>query len=134
MGLEDARCLAWVGRCKEQCRDTRRVNWIQDLIQDLRHGLHMLANSSDFSAIVIGILAIGTGANMAIFSIVYAVLLCPPLFRHPDQLVFLFEAKPQNRIPSAFAHTTIVTRLARKSAFSANWGCVMSISKSFSPR
>jgi predicted permease len=90
-----------VERCKEECRDARRVHWIQDLIQDLRYGLRMLAKTPGFSAIIIAILAVGIGANTAIFSVVYAVLVKPLPFPHPGQLVFLSEAKPQNGISSA---------------------------------
>jgi len=95
--------MGGVERCKEECRDARRVDWIQDLIRDLNHGLRMLAKSPGFSAIVIAILAIGIGANTAIFSVVYAVLLKPLPFPNPGQLVFLSEAKPQNGISSAGA-------------------------------
>lgn len=95
--------MGGVERCKEECRDTRRVNWIEDLIQDFRYGLRVLAKSPGFSAIVIAMLAIGIGANTAIFSVVYAVLLKPLPFPHPGQLVFLSEAKPQNGISSAGA-------------------------------
>ena len=92
-----------VEQSKENCRDTRRVNWMQDLMQDLRYGLRVLAKAPGFSAIAIAILAIGIGANTAIFSVVYAVLLKPLPFPHPGQLVFLSEAKPENGIPAAGA-------------------------------
>jgi putative ABC transport system permease protein len=90
-----------VDRAKEECREARGVTMIESLLEDLRYGLRMLARSPSFSAIAIATLAIGIGANTAIFSIVYAVLLRPLPFADPGQLVFLFEAKPHDGIPSA---------------------------------
>src|ERR1700722_18485661 len=71
---------------KENCRDTRGVSHIQDLLRDLGFGLRMLRNSPGFAAAAILSLALGIGANTAIFQLLDAVLLRTLPVAAPEQL------------------------------------------------
>ncbi len=72
----------------------RRVNHIENLIQDIRYGLRMLAKNPGVTAVVLLSLALGIGANTAIFSLLNAVVLESLPVQHPEQLVQFSETYP----------------------------------------
>ena len=67
---------------------------MEALIQDLRYGFRLLVKSPGFTVVAIVTLALGIGANTALFSVIHGVLLSPLPFPEPDQLVTLHENKP----------------------------------------
>jgi predicted permease len=81
--------LGGIEQIKEECRDTRGVNFISDFVQDVRYGLRMLGKSPVFAAVALLTLALGIGPSAAIFGLIDAVVLRSLPVENPSQLILL---------------------------------------------
>ena len=94
MSPADARAAAVrafgpVGLIEEQCRDTRRVAFIENLAQDLRYTLRSLLRQPTLMAAAVLSIAVAVGANTAIFSLASELMFAMPSAHRPDQLVHI---------------------------------------------
>src|SRR5262245_40517693 len=112
------RSFGGVERVKEESRDVRGIRLLEELWQDLRYGARMLRKNPGFTLIAVLTLALGIGANSAIFSLVNTILLRPLPVREPQRLVSVFPTILRTGEAQAFSYPNYVDVRDRNDVFS----------------
>jgi putative ABC transport system permease protein len=105
-----------VSRVREETRDARGGRWLTDLARDARYALRQLRRTPGFTAVALLTLALGIGANTALFSVIDGVLLRPVPFHDPSELLVVWETDRTSgtiREPAAWPDYIDLTREAR---------------------
>src|SRR5262249_36623417 len=119
---------------KEESRFAWGWEWLENLAQDVRHGLRMLRNSPGFTAVAVLTLALGIGANTAIFSLVNGVLLGPLPYRNPNRLTMVWE-KSRDGSPENVGYATYLDWKSQNKSFEeiaiySSWQPVLQVGES----
>src|SRR4029434_3808580 len=131
MSSEDARSAAMrtfagLDQRKEECRDIRRLNFVENLMRDVRYALRGSIKYPAFTCAAILTLSLGIGANAAVFTMVNSVLLRQLPFKHAERLVWIWSTRTDRDKAfysiQNFIDTRARTRTLDDIAAFANWG------------
>ena len=111
--------IGGVERMKEIVRAGRHGALLDDLGRDVRYAFRLLARQRMFAAVIVGTLALGIGANVALFSVVNSVLLRPLPYHEPDRLVRLASTDQANNLTRiGFSYSRFLEVQQRQQVFS----------------
>ncbi|HEX4170821.1 MAG TPA: permease prefix domain 1-containing protein, partial [Bryobacteraceae bacterium] len=116
---EAFRAMQGLEQSKEQSRDARGLNVVENFGRDLRYAVRMLRKSPVFTAVAILSLALGIGANTAIFSLIDELLLRPLPVPHPEQLRSVFLNLGRGRPQYALTYPMFEAFRSRNQIFSS---------------
>jgi predicted permease len=91
--------LGGVEQTKERARDVRPLHHFQTILQDAAYALRLIRRAPGFAIVTVLTVALGIGANTAIFTIVNGVLLRPLPYAEPDRLVRIYSANAEQKVP-----------------------------------
>ena len=119
------RSFGQVSRVKEYCRDFKGGGLLETLLQDVRFGARTLLKNRGFTLVAVLTLAVGIGANTAIFSVVNAVLLRPLPYRDPARLVTVLHDGWKPVAPANFLDWREQGRSFESMAAAQSWSLTM---------
>ncbi len=89
--------LGSVRRVRETVWERNSLGWFETMLRDFRYAVRTLLRTLGFTVTAVLVMALGIGANVALFTVVRSVLLKPLPFREPDRLIQLYEKSPNGR-------------------------------------
>jgi predicted permease len=116
------RAFGGVEQAKEECREARGVRFIEELWQDLRFGGRMLLKKPGFTLVAVLTLALGIGANTAIFSVVNALILNPPHIAEAERVAAIWRTTKDKRTEGYVSYLELQDWRTRNQSFEAMAG------------
>jgi putative ABC transport system permease protein len=111
--------MGGVEQVKESVREVRMGHFLETIWQDMRYGARMLTKKPSFTIIAVITLALGIGANTAIFSVINALILSPPSIAEPERMAAIWRTTKEKRIEGYVSYLELQDWQAQNQSFEA---------------